>query len=398
VEERTSRSYHDCTNLEPQEVIQHGTLPQIRAVCQAGLLPLGAPHPPGEPPAAAGAKLLPLAHRPLLPLAYRSHPSAAPALEIPHKPALHSRASLPPADPGPGAPLALDWTRAGGYELLVAALPWRGRALPVWAAVCAGSWQGIHTSRNHLEHAFIAAVTSALRAVRPQMRLVWIADRGFARLSLFQFLASLGVDFCIRVNAKTKIAWRGRNLLLSELAVKPGQTLWLEGVSYRPQGRPFERGGIRVNLLVAWKRPTHRGTPQAPQPWYVVTSLESPQQALAYYRRRMRIEEGFRDWKQRLGLRQAAVSTVERMARLLVGLVLATLVLALLGLFGLPAGFRRAVLGRGKGSWLWFSLAAGGASQAAGAPQGAEARSTRRRLAMIQKVERRQEFEPLTSS
>jgi hypothetical protein len=32
-------------------------------------------------------------------------------------------------------------------------------------------------------HAFIAAVTSALRAVRPQMRLVWIADRGFARLS-----------------------------------------------------------------------------------------------------------------------------------------------------------------------------------------------------------------------
>jgi hypothetical protein len=205
-------------------------------------------------------------------------------------------------------------------------------------------------------HAFIAAVTSALRAVRPQMRLVWIADRGFARLSLFQFLAGLGVDLLIRVNAKTKIAWRGQNLLLSELAVKPGQTLWLEGVSYRPQGRPFERGGIRVNLLVAWKRPTHRGTPQAPQPWYVVTSLESPQQALASYRRRMRIEEGFRDWKQRLGLRQAAVSTVERMARLLVGLVLATLVLALLGLFGLPAGFRRAVLGRGKGSWLWLAL------------------------------------------
>lgn len=24
---------------------------------------------------------------------------------------------------------------------------------------------------------------------------------------------------------------------------------------YRPEGRPRERGGIRVNLLVAWKRP-----------------------------------------------------------------------------------------------------------------------------------------------
>lgn len=82
----------------------------------------------------------------------------------------------------------------------------------------------------------------------------------------------------------------------------------------------------------------------------MVATLESAEQALAYYRRRMRIDEGFRNWKQHLGLRQATVFPVERMARLLVGLVLATLVLALLGLFGLPAGFRRAVLGRGKGT------------------------------------------------
>jgi hypothetical protein len=211
------------------------------------------------------------------------------------------------------------------------------------------------TSRNRLEYAFIAAVTSALRAVRPEMRLVWIADRGFARLNLFQFLSQLGVDSLIRVNAQTKILWQGQKVLLKDLAVRPGQSLWLEGVIYRPEGRPFERGGIGVNLLVAWKRAKNQ--PQKGlEPWYVVTTLESPQQALAYYRRRMRIEEGFRDWKQRLGLRQAAVSAVERMARLVAGLVLATLVLALLGLFGLPAGFRRAVLGREKGSWLWLAL------------------------------------------
>lgn len=75
-----------------------------------------------------------------------------------------------------------------------------------------------------------------------------------------------------------------------------------------------------------------------------LTTLKRGEQALAYYRRRMEIDEGFKGWKQRLGLRQAAVSTVERVARLVAGLVLATLVLALLGLFGLPVGFRRAVL------------------------------------------------------
>lgn len=252
-------------------------------------------------------------------------------------------------------PLALDWTSAGGYELLVASLPWRGRALPLWVHSCLGKWQGLATSRNHLEEALIRAVVGALRAARGDLRLVWIADRGFARLNLFQFLASLGVDFAIRVDAQTKIAWQGKKFLLGDLAVQPGQVLWLQGVIYRPEGRPFEGGGIRVNLLVRWQKPKRRQKP-AREPWYVVTTLERPEQALAYYRRRMRIDEGFKDWKQRLGLRQAAVSCAERMARLVAGLVLATLVLALLGLFGLPAGFRRAVLGRGKGSWLWLAL------------------------------------------
>jgi hypothetical protein len=225
----------------------------------------------------------------------------------------------------------------------------------LWTQVCRQQWQGLQTSRNHLEEQVIRAATTAWRAVRADLRLVWIADRGFARLTLLQFLADLAVDFCIRVDAKTKIAWQGRKLLLGDLPIQPGQQLWLAGVIYRPEGRPFERGGIRVNLLVTWKRPKNQ--PQKGlEPWYVVTSLDDPQQALAYYRRRMRVEEGFRDWKQRLGLKQAAVSTVERMARLMVGLVLATLILALLGLFGLPQGFRRTVLGRGKGSWLWLAL------------------------------------------
>lgn len=161
-------------------------------------------------------------------------------------------------------PLALDWTSAGGYELLVAALPWRGRALPLWTHVCRQKWQDLLTSRNHLEETLIRALTATLRQARPDLRPVWIADRGFARLNLFQFLAELGVDFCIRVDAQTKIAWQGQKLLLRSMPVQPGQVCWLEGVTYRPEGRPFERGGIRVNLLVAWKRPQPQ---KALEPW-----------------------------------------------------------------------------------------------------------------------------------
>jgi len=46
--------------------------------------------------------------------------------------------------------------------------------------------------------------------------------------------------------------------------------------------------------------------------------------------------------------------SLERLGRLVTGL--ATLVLALLGLLGLPEGFRQAVVRRGRGSWLWLTL------------------------------------------
>jgi hypothetical protein len=142
-------------------------------------------------------------------------------------------------------------------------------------------------------------VTEALREAQEGLRLVWIADRGFARLNLFQFLRDLGVDFAIRVNAKTLINWNGKKLLLRDLPLKEGQILWLEGI-LRPEGRPFERGGIRVNLLVAWKRPKRCKKKKQREPWYVVTTLGSAQQTLSYYRRRpglMRVSRtGSRDW------------------------------------------------------------------------------------------------------
>jgi hypothetical protein len=148
LEERTSRSYHNGTTLELQGVFQHAILSPVRAVRQAGLLPHGAPHPPGEPPAAAGAKLLPLAHRPLLPLAYRLQPSAAPALEIPHKPALYSRVSLPPADPGPGALLARSAPHApGGAALCPCGLPSVGKTGRGWVPA-ATTWTRLHRRRH----------------------------------------------------------------------------------------------------------------------------------------------------------------------------------------------------------------------------------------------------------
>jgi hypothetical protein len=67
------------------------------------------------------------------------------------------------------------------------------------------------------------------------------------------------------------------------------------------------RGRHLANLLV--KAPLERGL----EPWYAVTTLGSPGQALAHYRSRMRIDEGFRAGGE------AAASAAERMAGLEAG-------------------------------------------------------------------------------
>ena len=172
---------------------------------------------------------------------------------------------------------------AGGYERWGAALPWRGHALPGWAAVCRPAWQGRAIRCNRPEPALIAAIPKVLRAGRPQTGRVWIADWGFARLGLFGFLAGVGVDFGLWVNAGARMAWRGRNLLRSELPVRPGPRLWLEGEIYRPEG-----GGIRVSGPVVWKQGS-RKSPEERGPGDGVTTGESLGRVWAEDRRRMRI-------------------------------------------------------------------------------------------------------------
>ncbi len=193
-------------------------------------------------------------------------------------------------------PLALDWTSAGGYELLVAALPWRGRAVPLWAQACQGRWQGL--LRTHLEEALIAAVVSALRAVR---KLVCGDDPG-------EPAADAG--------------------LLPQKDAHRGGLSGLEAAAGAAAG-----GG------------EHRGADGAP-------------------------DGGVSAGDAGLGL---------------AGVVWGT------------SGISSGRVGAGEGELAMVSLAAGGASQAAGAGAGAAAGCKPRRLAMIQKVERRQGSGVLTS-
>ena len=77
---------------------------------------------------------------------------------------------------------------------------------------------------------------------------------------------------------------------LSELGLKPGTNLFVEGVSITKQ-----KGFCLFNIAGKWQR-EYRGW-VADKGWYILTNLGSLEDTINAYRKRFDIEEMFRDFK-----------------------------------------------------------------------------------------------------
>lgn len=214
--------------------------------------------------------------------------------------------------------VAVDWVDVGPYKVLKAAVPIRGRAVPILFAAYP-KWR-LKRSQNAFEEAFFELLASLLPA---RTWTVIVADRGFARAELAGKLRELELNHVIRVNAKVRFTSDGFEGLLSEHGVKEGGHRVLGWGRYTAR-RPVER-----RVIVRWERgheePLILGT-DLPWNWRKVVEV---------FKQRMSIEELFRDEKNiryGWGLRQTKVGTAGRLERLLLVLAFAYLLLLVIGL------------------------------------------------------------------
>jgi hypothetical protein len=237
-------------------------------------------------------------------------------------------ASEPPADSPerPVLPLLLDTTYFEPFAALIASVPCGSRALPIvhttyhrtaltaclapraaWSSHAAGSCparcrrgQGAiaaaatarpFRSQNQIEAELIDLLW---QLPSPGLRPVVVADRGFARASLFQWLGERQRDFVIRIDTQTHLRLTPTGPSApATLAVPlaPGERRWLAGIRYQQEEQ------VLINLLAVWD------TGQA-EPWYLATSLERADWTETLYRWRMRIECANRDEKTGVVLRE----------------------------------------------------------------------------------------------
>jgi hypothetical protein len=221
----------------------------------------------------------------------------------------------------------VDQTTLNGVQLVSAAIPFQGRAVPVAWVDFEYPWKTLHPpSQNTMERYLL---TWLAEAVPPGVHLILVFDAGYARVALIRDFNRSGQAFLVRARSNVivqgQVRGRQQRLSLGRLPHRTGQPRRYRHFLYH------SKEAEPVDVIVYRERGFE-------QPWFLLVppdseSWLSTEEVVRLYRQRMQIEHCFRDWKSHLGLRglHLQVDKSARLLRLLMGFTLAYLIVLLLG-------------------------------------------------------------------
>ena len=178
--------------------------------------------------------------------------------------------------------LALDWTAwPDRFSVLTASVCAGTRSIPVAVSACVKPQ--LARSQNLWEETFLRLVADRLRAAR--VEALWLCDRGFHRVAWLGRLTELDQAFVVRLTRDVTVHLPAGPRLLKQLEIRPGERRDYGFVSLRSDE------AVRARLIGVWAE-------GAEEVWWLATNLRNRvSKVVAYYDRRMGIEEQFRDAK-----------------------------------------------------------------------------------------------------
>lgn len=221
--------------------------------------------------------------------------------------------------------LALDtsllWNQ---YCLIRLSVVYRGRAVPI-------VWDVLQHSSSSVTHAAYAALLEAVPALLPAgIKVVFLADRGFADTRLLAHLRRLGWHFRIRIKATFSVRRPGQPACkVEDFSLAPGRALFLQHVKITAEAL----GSVSLALA------RHSSTGEY---WYIVSDEPTSVCTFEEYGRRFDIEENFLDDKSNgFQLESSLVRDADALARLCFVVAVATLYLVAQGTQVVAAHKRR---------------------------------------------------------
>lgn len=201
-------------------------------------------------------------------------------------------------------PLLIDRTQWKHANLLTAAVPFRGRAIPIATIILDGP-------KSTNAHELRQLLRRAARVVPAEAKAVVIGDREFGDIPAIRAIRAYHWHFCLRFKEDTWL-WSADG------------TAWQARRAFPPRGGRRFWPNVRVTLqrygplhsAVVWHRAED-------EPWLLVSDLPC-EKLYPLYRQRMRIEQIFSDWKRRgFNLEATRVRNPQRLLWLVLLLCLA---------------------------------------------------------------------------
>ena len=192
---------------------------------------------------------------------------------------------------------------------------YKGRALPL-------AWRVRQGPKGHFPEDLHIAVVELIREVIPEgATVVFLGDGEFDGTALQATLNEAGWSYACRTAMSTVATWKGETFRLDTLGAcsKPGTLIALQEVKFtRDAYGP-------VMVLSCWAKGYQ-------DPLYLVSNMDTAEEACHYYQKRFRIETFFSDQKSRgFHLHKSHISDPQRLSRLLIAACLAYIWMIYLG-------------------------------------------------------------------
>lgn len=222
--------------------------------------------------------------------------------------------------------LVIDGSEVGRKCLtLMVSVVYRGRALPIAWIVVQGS-KGHFPEETHVQLA--AKVHELVPAGEP---VVFLGDGEFDGPILQAELEKYHWSYVFRTASNTILSKHGQECSYQSLPLQAGERWSLAEVF-------FTRKYYGPVLAIGWWRKGYQ------EPIYLVTNLDSPEEACQSYQKRFHIETFFSDQKSRgFHLHKSHLSDPKRLARLMLAACLAYVWIVYLGAWAMHTGLHQTI-------------------------------------------------------
>jgi hypothetical protein len=237
--------------------------------------------------------------------------------------------------------LVIDGTVSGrGCVALYVGVVYRKKVLPI-------AWAVVAQEKGHLPESVHIDLLMKVQTMIPEgAGVVLLGDGEFDGIQLQTVISHWQWSYVCRTAKNTTLYWEGEPFRFDAMIPH-----CVKGDYFIAPGALFTRKKYGpVNAITWWRK-------DCKEPIHLITNIDSPEEALAYYAKRFRIETFFRDHKsQGFQIHKSHISIPHRLAHLLIPACLAYYWVIYLGVEAIRTGLNRIIHRKSRTDLSLFQL------------------------------------------